>query len=280
MAAEQAAFHAFARAAWLAATHSVRARAAQRTLCAASPGICRARFVQPGPPMFRRPISDCASCIFGKASAPERCPWSPVSRPAGATLVREGEVPERLLLVRDGLVAKEGADGSGPLAVRGPAALLGLEALHGEKARASAVALTPVKLCALSPEHAKAWLGPVQGPARAMLELALVDAGRFGDESAWRRGDCLARVARFLLAQAASGTAPARPLPKATAARMLGMRAETYSRCLRQLGERGLIEARPPHAPRDRAALEEVAAGLDGDQARAVVALPGGDAPA
>jgi CRP/FNR family transcriptional regulator, cyclic AMP receptor protein len=230
--------------------------------------------------MFRPPISDCASCTFGKASAPGRCPWSPVSRPAGATLVHEGEIPERLLLLREGLVAKESADGTGSVAVRGPASLLGTDALQGRSARANAVALTPVKMCALSPEQAKAWLGPEQGPARAMLDIALDETARFGDENAWRRGDCLARVARFALAQATSGSAPGRGMSKATVARVLGMRAETYSRCLRQLCDRAILDARPPHAPLNLAALEEIASGIDPDQRRGALRLRRGDAPA
>ncbi|MBS2026612.1 MAG: Crp/Fnr family transcriptional regulator [Deltaproteobacteria bacterium] len=207
---------------------------------------------------FKRPVSQCTACILGQASSPNRCPWSPISRAAGATLTHEGEVADRLLFVREGLVSVEPS--SGPASVRGPTSLLGAEALRGGTACARAVALTPVKLCTLSVDALKHWVGDALSPARAMMELSLDEQAASQSDRHDQSGKCLARVSRFLLERAAS---PPVKLTKTAIARMLHMRPETYSRSLRRLVERGLVDARAPHAPRDIPALQQLARGSE-----------------
>ncbi|MBS2031543.1 MAG: Crp/Fnr family transcriptional regulator [Deltaproteobacteria bacterium] len=214
--------------------------------------------------MFDPPVRDCRSCPLGQASSGTRCPGTPASYPAGAQPLREGEPPAQVTFLREGLMAQGDVDAaSGPLAVRGPRALLGLEALRGKPATQGAVALTPVKVCHLPASGLKAWLA-APGSSRALVELLIDELQRLGDEGAWRRGPCLGRLARFCLAQRDAGADGAVPLPKATVARVLDMRAETLSRCLSALAERGLIDRTSPHAIRDVAGLASLARGGQG----------------
>lgn len=165
------------------------------------------------------------------------------------------------MFVRDGLIAQGVVDAvgaQGAASIRGPNSILGLEALRAKPAQAEAVALTAVKGCVIEPQALTEWLGPA-GPARTMAEMLLDELERLHDEEAWRGGDCLARVARFALAQADSGLHGAMPLAKSTVARVLGMRPETLSRCLAELSARGLISRSPPHEVLDVSGLNRVA---------------------
>ena len=77
-----------------------------------------------------------------------------------------------------------------------------------------------------------------------------------------RTGPSLARLARFLLefSKLVEGGRKA-PFSKQHVARILGMRAETLSRCLRQLVDAGVVESGRQVRVRDGARLSAIARG-------------------
>ncbi len=162
-------------------------------------------------------------------------------------LLRQGEVPTRIHLIKRGTVslsavAANGAEAS--LRLRGPRTLVGLEALQGQVAHEEVCALDRVQTCAASMSALTAWIGGPRTPARVMLELALQGLAASGDDRALRQGDATIRVARLLSAWSRSDARPR--LGHHLMARALDLRPETFSRCLLRLEERGLIRRGQP----------------------------------
>jgi CRP-like cAMP-binding protein len=202
---------------------------------------------------------NCKSCPFGKAAA--RCPFVPKWVPENALLCGQGEPPSSIFFVREGTVASCVLDENGverSLSLRGPGALLGHEALRGTSAPAEVWALTPVRLCSASVTEIQQWLGMVDAPARVLLELILLELSHRDEDSACSRGDVLSRVARFLLSSTRGESGGTR-LQRQLVARALGMRPETLSRCLGQLGARGLISRGAQLKVLDAQGLERIA---------------------
>jgi CRP-like cAMP-binding protein len=127
--------------------------------------------------------------------------------------------------------------------VRGPASLLCLEAMHGERSPVEVRALSRVRVCGLSGDDMKRWLGPERSPARAVIELLLHENDLQRKELNLREGSCMRRVAQFALAYADFLQERPDAVRKQVLARMLGMRAETLSRCLTRLEKCGAIDA-------------------------------------
>ncbi|MCA9592728.1 MAG: Crp/Fnr family transcriptional regulator [Myxococcales bacterium] len=162
-------------------------------------------------------------------------------RPAGAILIQQDEKPRAVLYVRRGQVAIGSASESGAessFAVRGPDTLLGLEVLIDERAPYQVTALTDVVFCALEPSAFLGWVGQLDSPMGAVLELAVAEAGRRVQERHGLQGTAVRRVARFLLKQVESGTLST---PQNVVATVLGMRPETLSRALAKLRTAGAL---------------------------------------
>ncbi|MBI3184348.1 MAG: Crp/Fnr family transcriptional regulator [Myxococcales bacterium] len=193
--------------------------------------------------MFASLIPNCRACPLA-ATLAGRCPFTPMQLPATAVVCGQGEYHPTSYFVREGTVALCAVDADGSersLALRGPRSLLCLESVQGESSPYEIRTVTPAKLCSMPAQALAGWIGPEHSPARVVLELLLGEIDQRQRDVVWRRGDSLSRVARFILAwglRAPNG----RPLQKQLVARMLGMRPETFSRCLKRLVTQGLID--------------------------------------
>ena len=191
------------------------------------------------------PISDCNSCSLGVASQ-GRCRFTLTTREAGATLCAQGERPRTVYFVKEGFVSLSAVTPRGSevlLTLRGPTALLCTEALRADPSPYEVRALSRVKLCGIAGDQMSAWVGPDRSPARAVLDLLLTEGRLQRDEVNFRQGDCLARVARFALANARFLAERPNAVRKQVVARLLGMRPETLSRCLTRLERDGVLDA-------------------------------------
>ncbi len=213
------------------------------------------------PPTFAAAVVSCEDCVIGKAAS-GGCPFTPQQLPARSVVCNQGELPGRVIFVREGLLAlasTDAAGGEGGLALRGPRSLLCLEALLGLPAPAEIRALSEVKLCCLSSGRLMHWVGPESSPARAVVSLLLAEFQERQRDVGWHEGKSLTRVARYLLARDL-WPEDGKPLRKQTMARLLGMRPETLSRCLRELVSRGAIDAGRGHRVQDVGALKAISA--------------------
>lgn len=194
--------------------------------------------------MFEAPIQSCATCCLPSEGS---CPFVQRRVKAGQVFWLQGDVPPEVCLVREGIVSLSSAASTGTetlSAVRGPRTVLGVEALDAKASSVSVEALTDVVVCAAEPSAVQGWMGPPSSPAMAFLRLALGELERRARDMDLRSGPSLARVARFLSAYARLIEAGRHtPFSKQHVARLLGMRAETLSRCLRQLVDERLIES-------------------------------------
>jgi CRP/FNR family transcriptional regulator len=167
----------------------------------------------------------------------------PLTRPAGALLVRQGEVPDGAWLVRGGrlLLTSTSAGGDELLCVlRSRGAMVGLESLRGAPADYEAWTLEPAQLCHLSAEALRRWLGDGPSPARALLELTLGELQRTREERVSLARGAVERVARFLRSHTRSDGATL-GIEQQLLARVLRMRPETLSRALKRLRAAGAI---------------------------------------
>jgi CRP/FNR family transcriptional regulator, cyclic AMP receptor protein len=191
------------------------------------------------------PVNDCAACSLGVASQ-GRCRLTPTTREAGATLCAQGERPRTVYFVKEGFVSLSAVSPRGSevaLTIRGPTSLLCTEALHAEPSPSEVKALSRVKLCGIAGDALAQWVGPEKSPARAILDLLLMESKLQRDEVNYRQGDCLSRVARFALAHARFLADRPNAVRKQVVARLLGMRPETLSRCLTRLEKDGVVDA-------------------------------------
>lgn len=222
--------------------------------------------------MLQPPVHECDSCPM---YAHGRCPMVARKVSAGASLWTQGDVPKELVFVKDGLLSMSANDSTGHellSAVRGPRSLLGFEALRGQPARAGVDALTDAQVCTADANAIRSWagLGDTTQQDRstpttsALLTLALDELERTAKDSDLRSGPALSRVARFLLASSKLIDAGRQaPFSKQHVAQLLGIRAETMSRCLKKLQSSGLIESGRTVRIRDEARLGEVARGAE-----------------
>jgi len=207
-------------------------------------------------------VSSCAICPLGRLTR-ARCPFTPLQRPAQAIICREGEHHPAVYWIRDGLVLLGTVEARGSersLTFRGPRNLLCVEALRDEASACEARALSLVKLCSCSAAELLSAIATDGSVAHAFVDLLLAELkNRWSDEQ-WRSGSSLSRVAHFVLAYGADQSV----LPffqKQIAAGLLGMRPETFSRCIRQLTSAQVIGTDWRHlAILDRQRLETLAA--------------------
>lgn len=211
--------------------------------------------------MFEAPVHACTECALNGSG---RCPFVSKKIKGGQTFWMQGDVPREVFFVKEGLVTLSSSEPSGTetlSTVRGPRALIGAEALHGRPSAVSVEALTDVTICAADANTVQRWMGPVT-PAATLLNLTLEELNRSARDLNFRSGPSLARVARFLLEYARLIDAGRQaPFSKQHVARLLGMRAETLSRCFRQLVDDNLIDSGRHVAILDGEKLAQIARG-------------------
>jgi CRP/FNR family cyclic AMP-dependent transcriptional regulator len=191
------------------------------------------------------PVNDCTACSLGAASQ-GRCRFTPATRELGATLCAQGERPRAAYFIKEGFVSLSSVSPRGSevaLTLRGPTSLICTEALRGEPSPQEVRAISRVKLCGIAGDALGQWVGPEKSPARAILDLLLTEGRLQREEVNYRQGDCLARVARFALANAQFLADRPNAVRKQVVARLLGMRPETLSRCLTRLEKDGVVDA-------------------------------------
>jgi CRP-like cAMP-binding protein len=178
-------------------------------------------------------------------------------------LFRAGDTPVCVWYVRRGLVllSSMNRDGSeAQVGLRGPGALIGLEALDGAPATYQAWALSDVGLCRLDSVTFRAWVGDPEAPAAVVARLALDELARCRQERNAISGKATARVARFLVERArAEGSEQPLPVQQQLLARMLRMSPETLSRTLARLRAVGALAPGRGVAIADLRALERAA---------------------
>jgi CRP-like cAMP-binding protein len=197
---------------------------------------------------------------------------------AGTALWNQGDVPREVVFVKDGLLSISSSDATGHevmSAVRGPRSLLGFEGLRVQPSRGAVDAITDAHLCTADASVVRQWAGldsssstqretPPGTSATSLLSLALDELDRAARDLDLRSGPALARVARFLLASAKLIDAGRQaPFSKQHVAQLLGIRAETMSRCLKKLQTSGIIESGRTVKIRDAERLAETARGAE-----------------
>ena len=174
--------------------------------------------------------------------------------PKGSTLLSEGDLSGRVMLLSSGLVkiCNFTADGKEVvLELRGPGQVLGeLAAIDGQPISASVLALEEVEVLVLSAKDFKNFLFESPGAAVALLEMTVARL-REGDRRRAEFGalDAVTRVAARLVEMAdrfgeetSDGTRITVPLSQEELAGWIGASRESVTKALQALRSRGLIE--------------------------------------
>lgn len=214
--------------------------------------------------MLGAPVTNCANCPIGAAceTARERYGCVPLRASAGALIAASVDREDRAYFVREGALALCTLDIDGhesTVALRGPRSLLFSGALAAGGGEYELRALTELAVCVAPAATVRQWVGAEDSPGRAMFELLYGELASRQQDAIWRSGDSLTRVARFLSCSEQTRAVP--PLQKQLIARILGMRPETFSRCLKQLLDRGLVDEENGLRVLDREALAEAGQG-------------------
>lgn len=188
------------------------------------------------------------------------CPLRELRRSSGCRIARSSEERRGVWLLRAGHVARVAPKANGPTcSVVGPGSVLGLEVLLDCEPAFDLIALTDCVLCFTSRSTLLDWLGGEGSPARAVLRLSIANGIHRDEERVNLIGTARQRVARYLLWSRRSRARAM--LPHKTLASVLGMRAETLSRALRDLRTVGVLEPAGPLAVIDWGRLEQIADG-------------------
>lgn len=143
--------------------------------------------------------------------------------------------------------------------LRSPGSVVGWESLSRQPATHTLMTLTECEICATEPEAFRSF---VAARPALVLPLLLAELASRDREARYVSGPALVRVARFLLARLQRGGA-AFPLElqNKSVARVLALRAETFSRVLAQLRERGIVAEGAGLFVKDATGLAEIAMG-------------------
>ncbi len=175
------------------------------------------------------------------------------------TLALEGQVIQTVWFIKRGTVvlSRCGPDGvDRPRLVRGPGTFIGLEVLVRSTYADSVRTTEPTIVCGVSRDGLDGWLGPKGTPSRMALEQTLIATADDRPRAAGADGTAIARVARWILDDAAANCR----VPRQVIAALLGMVPETLSRSLAHLHDEKMIElTRRTISVTDRARLETVA---------------------
>ncbi len=194
--------------------------------------------------MLEPAVTSCDACALGKNGP---CLFRPREVPASTTLVLQGSVATQVLFVKDGAVGLSATDASGDelsSSVRGPRAILSLEALAQRTSAFTITALTDTVVCGVDATELRRATGldAQRTLTSSLLGLVLEEHAATLRDHDLQSGSARARVARFLVAYSRLMRPGRRAaFSKTHVASLLGMRAETLSRMLRQLEEEGLV---------------------------------------
>lgn len=185
----------------------------------------------------------CQSCGFASHARAGICLLGDARTEAGSTIIEQGQIPERVVLLRRGKVVLSSHAESGrelSCAVRGSDSLLGLESVLHRPVPYEVRALTDVALCFVDAASFKTWIGPLDSPLGTVLRYSLEEMLRRASERQAVEGTALRRVARFLLQTTETDGEPL-TVPQGVLASVLGMRPETLSRALADLKASGAL---------------------------------------
>ena len=162
------------------------------------------------------------------------CPFIARRHTGQRTLYLEGDAAKSVWFIRSGAVVLSRAvgDSDAVQAVRGPGALVGLEALAQERYLDTARLAGPATLCGASRDAIGGWLGP-ETPALALLRHVVEQQATAAPRPS---GSARSRVARWLLDEADLSA-----VSRQTVARLLDLVPETLSRILAELAAAGVI---------------------------------------
>ncbi len=172
-----------------------------------------------------------------------------VVRAAGSVLATQNADIDEVLVVREGtiLVTCYSAECDEIWSsVRGRDTIIGAEALRTRRYRFDAVALTEVRLLRIAAQDFRAWVGPGDSPAAAIIDFLLREISAHGRDRAMTSGSAVGRIARLLRERQRMEEA-GRPfeIKQRVLAQVLRLRPETLSRALSQLRQIGILASGP-----------------------------------
>ncbi len=206
---------------------------------------------------FARAVTDCHTCPLGVAAGRDGCPFSPSKHDAGQRLVSRGRRGECVTFVKRGYGGLSAGAGQ-PLALRAPRSIVGWEALTATPAAHTLTTLTETETCVIDADRFRAF---AKTRAPAILPLLVAELEQRDCEARYTRGTARRRLASFLVArlQRGGGAYPVE-LQYQSLASVLGLRAETLSRVLRELRARGVIARGRGLFVKDVVVLQTIAA--------------------
>lgn len=193
--------------------------------------------------------ASCRHCRFGGVNWPNGCPSQHRHTLAGSTLIEQGKLPTGVVLLKDGLVGLSTVDSSGDevgCTVRGPGALLGLEAIFAVPSSYRVWALTDLHYCEAPLLRLLPWIGSLETPLGAVMRLGFEEVNRRATERLELGGSSVKRVARLLLRRSSELHCNRVELTQRMVARMLSMTPETVSRALSRLQRAGAVVTTRP----------------------------------
>jgi CRP/FNR family transcriptional regulator, anaerobic regulatory protein len=199
---------------------------------------------------------------LGGVNWPRGCPSQERNFKAGRTLVEQGETPNAVILLKQGLVGLCTVDGDGMelgCTVRGPTTLLGLEAIFAMRTTYRVWALTNLIVCEAPIVRLGPWIGSLDTPLGALMHLGIEEANRRVTERLDLGGAAVARIARFLLRRCVDLRQSQLELSQRLLARVLSMAPETVSRALGKLHAVGAVSSTHPIAIGDEEKLRLLA---------------------
>jgi CRP-like cAMP-binding protein len=213
----------------------------------------------------REAKQQCYTCRLGVASGPPDCPYRERVFEAGSCMTLPNIGVEAVWFIREGQVAVSSSTEAGhelSCCVRGPGAVLGIEALGRTPFRFEAWCLTDVTACTLTTDEFRRWLHSGDDTADTALACAAEEIGRRAAEREVLGGPTRVRIARLLCrAMPADVKSPWHPrIPASVLARILAVRPETISRSLTRLRCEGVLTADRRIVVRDVDQLRRVVA--------------------
>ncbi len=191
----------------------------------------------------------CPNCPLGGVNWPNGCPCRERDVTAGDTLIEQGEFPQAVMLLKQGLVGLSTVNDKGVetgCTVRGPKTLLGSESIYAIRTTYRVWALTDLTVCVSPIERLKPWIGPLSTPFGSLMRLTLEESNRRVTERLDRGGSAVSRIARLLLQRCVNLQQQRLELSQRLVARVLSMTPETISRALRKLLAVGAVNSTRP----------------------------------
>jgi CRP-like cAMP-binding protein len=191
----------------------------------------------------------CPNCPLGGVNWPNGCPCRERHFTAGDTLIEQGDTPQGVMLLKEGLVGLSTVSDKGVetgCTVRAPKTLLGSESVYSMRTTYRVWALTDLTVCVAPIERLKPWLGSLSTPFGALMRLSVEESSRRVTERLERGGSSVSRIARLLLRRCVNSQPQRLELSQRLVARVLSMTPETISRALGKLHAAGAVSSTRP----------------------------------